>query len=94
MIFFANQCEIRRAEPDDQDLQGECLTLITNAVIAWNTVYVAHAIDHLRQNGTAPTIATSRASRPPGTATSTSTEPDRYIPSIRWPDPDPDCVLR
>ncbi|MGZ0219507.1 MAG: Tn3 family transposase [Acidimicrobiales bacterium] len=54
MIFFANQGEIRRTQPDDQDLQGECLTLITNAVIAWNTVYIAHAIDHLNQNGTSP----------------------------------------
>lgn len=37
---------------DDQDLQGECLTLITNAVIAWNTVYVAHAIAQMQQTGT------------------------------------------
>ena len=28
---------------------GECLTLITNAVIAWNTTYIAHALDHITQ---------------------------------------------
>ena len=31
---------------------GECLTLITNAVIAWNTSYTANAIDHMTQTGT------------------------------------------
>ena len=52
LIFFANQGEIRRRQPDEQDIQSECLTLITNAVIAWNTVYMAHATRHLQQNGT------------------------------------------
>ena len=51
LIFFANQGEIRRHQPDDQDLQGECLTLITNAVIAWNTTYISHATTHLANNG-------------------------------------------
>lgn len=50
-IFFANQGQIRRSQTDDQDLQGECLTLLTNAVICWNTVYTAAAIEHLRSRG-------------------------------------------
>ena len=49
-IFFANQGEIRRPDPEDQDVIGECLTLITNAVIAWNTTYIAHAIDQISPN--------------------------------------------
>lgn len=52
LIFFANQGAIRRHQPDDQDVQGECLTLITNAVITWNTTYISHALDHLRRAGT------------------------------------------
>ena len=52
LIFFANQGEIRRRHPDDQDVQGECLTLITNAVIVWNTAYIAHAIDQMQRTGT------------------------------------------
>ena len=39
------------AVPDDQDLQAQCLTLLTNAIVCWNTVYLEAAIDHLRSNG-------------------------------------------
>ncbi len=42
---------IHRRDTNDQDLQGECLTLLTNAIIAWNTVYITAAIDHLTANG-------------------------------------------
>jgi hypothetical protein len=28
-----------------------CLNLVTNAVITWNTVYMAQALDALRSNG-------------------------------------------
>ena len=31
--------------------QAACLNLLTNAVIAWNTVYMAAAIDRLRIDG-------------------------------------------
>ena len=31
--------------------QAACLNLLTNAVIAWNTVYMAAAIDQLRAEG-------------------------------------------
>ena len=41
----------RRRRPDDQDLQAQCLTLLTNAVVCWNTVYLDAAINHLTQNG-------------------------------------------
>ena len=36
----------------DIDIAIHATTLITNAVIAWNTVYMAHATRHLQQNGT------------------------------------------
>lgn len=46
-LFFANLGRLNRRRPDDQDLQAQCLTLLTNAVICWNTVYLAAALDHL-----------------------------------------------
>ncbi len=50
-LLFANQGQIRRRDTGDQDLQGECLTLLTNAVICWNTIYTAAALDHLTAAG-------------------------------------------
>jgi Tn3 transposase DDE domain len=51
LLFFANEGEVRRAQHDDQATQVLCLNLVTNAIIAWNTVYLAEAIDSLRANG-------------------------------------------
>ena len=50
-LLFANLGQIRRRDTGDQDLQGECLTLLTNAIVCWNTVYTAAAIDHLTATG-------------------------------------------
>jgi TnpA family transposase len=50
-LLFANLGQIRRRNTGDQDLQGECLTLLTNAIVCWNTVYTSAAIDHLAANG-------------------------------------------
>lgn len=50
-LFFANLGRLQRRRPDDQDLQAQCLTLLTNAIVCWNTVYLEAAIDHLRSNG-------------------------------------------
>ena len=50
-LFFVNRGAIRRRDTGDQDLQGECLTLLTNAIVCWNTVYISAAIDHLRDTG-------------------------------------------
>jgi TnpA family transposase len=47
-IHYANHGQIRRRDNDDQDLEGECLTLITNAVICWNTVYTQAAVAHVQ----------------------------------------------
>ena len=53
-IHYANHGQIRRRDNDDQDLEGECLTLITNAVICWNTVYTQAALTHLEQTTALP----------------------------------------
>jgi TnpA family transposase len=50
-LFFVNRGAIRRRDTGDQDRQGECLTLLTNAIVCWNTVYINAALDHLRDNG-------------------------------------------
>ncbi|MGH1491745.1 MAG: Tn3 family transposase [Acidimicrobiales bacterium] len=36
----------RRSRPPSQ-----CLTLVTNAIVCWNTVYVDAALAHLANNG-------------------------------------------
>ncbi|MBV8310264.1 MAG: Tn3 family transposase, partial [Planctomycetaceae bacterium] len=50
-LFFANRGKIRRKQEEEQVRQATCLNLLTNAVIAWNTVYMAAAIDRLRIDG-------------------------------------------
>ncbi|MBF0205847.1 MAG: Tn3 family transposase [Oligoflexia bacterium] len=50
-ISFCNESKVRVADPEDQQLQASCLNLMTNAVIAWNTVYMWLAINHLKNNG-------------------------------------------
>ena len=51
-LFFANQGQFRRRSDEDQDIQGESLTLLTNAIIAWNTTYIEAATQHLTATGT------------------------------------------
>ncbi len=53
-LFFANQGQIRRKRTEDQDIQGEYLTLLTNAIITWNTIYTTAALQHLKTTGTHP----------------------------------------
>ena len=50
-LFFANEGKIRKAYHEAQATQASCLTLVVNAVITWNTVYMAHVLDQLRQEG-------------------------------------------
>jgi hypothetical protein len=50
-LFFAHQGQVRRGQPEDQANQASCLNLVTNAVIAWNTVYMAAVIDRLKAKG-------------------------------------------
>jgi TnpA family transposase len=50
-LFFANEGKIRQRYEEDQVNQASCLTLVTNAVITWNTVYMAAVLDQLRAEG-------------------------------------------
>jgi len=54
-LFFANQGLLRQHQPEDQANQASCLTLVTNAVMAWNMVYMTDAIANLRAKGYAVT---------------------------------------
>jgi TnpA family transposase len=50
-LFLANQGQIRRGALEDQTNQAQCLNLVTNAVVLWNTVYMSAALDELRAAG-------------------------------------------
>jgi len=42
---------VRRRHHSEQTDQALCLTVVTNAVVLFNTVYLQHALDALRQRG-------------------------------------------
>ncbi len=50
-LFFAHQGHVRRRHHHDQTEQALCLTLLTNAVVLWNTLYLADALAQLRIEG-------------------------------------------
>lgn len=50
-LFFANLGQIRQRQDEDLANQASCLNLVTNAVVAWNTVYMASAIDQMKAEG-------------------------------------------
>jgi TnpA family transposase len=50
-LFLANQGQIRRRALEDQTNQAQCLNLVTNAVVLWNTVYISAALEQLRAEG-------------------------------------------
>ncbi len=50
-LFFAHQGLIRQRQDEDLANQSSCLTLVTNAVVAWNTVYLQAAIEQLKSEG-------------------------------------------
>ena len=50
-LFFAHQGLIRKRQDEDLANQSSCLTLVTNAVVAWNTVYMQAAIEQLKSEG-------------------------------------------
>jgi TnpA family transposase len=52
-LMFGNEGKIRRRQFEEQTNQASCLTLVTNAVVTWNTVYMAAAIEQLRAEGCA-----------------------------------------
>ena len=50
-IFFADQGHVRRRHHQDQTEQALCLTLVTNAVVVFNTLYLQDVLDALKREG-------------------------------------------
>jgi TnpA family transposase len=50
-LFLANRGRIRRKQEEEQHNQAACLTLITNAVVVWNTVYMSAIVKQLWEEG-------------------------------------------
>lgn len=46
-LFFAEEARVRRRHLDEQTNQAQRLNLVTNAVITWNTVYIAEVLRQL-----------------------------------------------
>ena len=50
-LLFANKGTLRKKQEEELRNQAGCLNLVTNAVVTWNTVYMAAALDQLRAEG-------------------------------------------
>jgi TnpA family transposase len=50
-LFFANEGNIRKRFPEEQQTQANCLNLVTNAIVVWNTVYLHAAVEQLKSEG-------------------------------------------
>ncbi|MBZ0309018.1 MAG: transposase, partial [Anaerolineae bacterium] len=50
-LFSANRGRIRKKFPEEHLNQANCLNLVINAIIVWNTVYMQATLDYLRQLG-------------------------------------------
>jgi TnpA family transposase len=51
-LVLANKGQLRQRRGETLSHQALCLNLVTNAVIVWNTVYMAAVIEQLKQEGT------------------------------------------
>jgi hypothetical protein len=49
--MFANRGTLRKKQEEELRHQAGCLNLLTNAVVTWNTVYIAAVLDQLRAEG-------------------------------------------
>jgi hypothetical protein len=63
-VFFAHVGHVRRRHLDEQTGQALCLTLTSNAVVHWNSVYLQLGLDQLRSEGH-PVIEEAVAHLPP-----------------------------
>jgi TnpA family transposase len=50
-LMFAHGGQLRHRATEDQANQASCLNLVVNAIVCWNTLYMADAIDALRADG-------------------------------------------
>ena len=50
-LFFANQGAFRTGDYEEIMNKASCLSLLSNAVLVWNTVQIAQIVDQLRAAG-------------------------------------------
>ena len=50
-VFFADQGEFRTADLAQIMNKASCLSLLSNAILAWNTVHISNIVNDLRENG-------------------------------------------
>ena len=50
-LFFAQQGKLPKRQGEAQADQASCLTLVTNAVLTWNTVYLGAVVEQLKAEG-------------------------------------------
>src|SRR5262249_10487098 len=50
-LRIANKGQLRRKRGEELVNQASCLNLVTNAIIVWNTVYMAEAVAQLKREG-------------------------------------------
>jgi hypothetical protein len=50
-VFFHRQGEIRDRTFENQSFRASGLSLITAAIVHWNTVYLERAVQHLKAQG-------------------------------------------
>jgi TnpA family transposase len=50
-LFFANRGEFRTGDAEEIMNKASCLSLLSNAVLVWNTLRIAEIVDQLRRAG-------------------------------------------
>jgi hypothetical protein len=49
--FYPNEGHVRQRTPEQQTEQALCLSIVCNAIVAWNTVYIQRVLDELLAAG-------------------------------------------
>ncbi len=49
--MFADEGKIKKSQLPDQANQVSALTLVTNAIIVWNSAYMQAVVDQLKEEG-------------------------------------------
>jgi len=52
-IFFADQGEFTTGDYEESMHTASCLSLVSNAILDWNTIQSTESVDHLRAQGEA-----------------------------------------
>jgi TnpA family transposase len=50
-VFYANEGHVRQRTPEQQGEQALCLSIVVNAIIVWNTIYIQRVLDELLAAG-------------------------------------------